>query len=61
MDYLNGGDIFYHLSVSRRFSEDRARFYAAEVRFFFAQCIYLSALESQPPHKIVNLLSITTD
>ena len=34
MDYLNGGDIFYHLSVSRRFSEDRARFYAAEVCFY---------------------------
>eukprot|EP00283_Hemiselmis_rufescens_P016397 CAMPEP_0173449754 /NCGR_PEP_ID=MMETSP1357-20121228/43324_1 /TAXON_ID=77926 /ORGANISM="Hemiselmis rufescens, Strain PCC563" /LENGTH=640 /DNA_ID=CAMNT_0014416367 /DNA_START=27 /DNA_END=1945 /DNA_ORIENTATION=- len=31
MDYLNGGDIFYHLSVSRRFSEERTRFYAAEV------------------------------
>ena len=23
MDYLNGGDIFYHLSVSRRFPEER--------------------------------------
>ena len=32
MDYLNGGDLFYHLSLSRRFTEDRARFYAAEVR-----------------------------
>jgi serine/threonine protein kinase len=31
MDYLNGGDIFYHLSISRRFPEERARFYAAEV------------------------------
>uniref|UniRef100_A0A7S4N677 Protein kinase domain-containing protein n=1 Tax=Guillardia theta TaxID=55529 RepID=A0A7S4N677_GUITH len=31
MDYLNGGDIFYHLSVSRRFPEERSKFYAAEV------------------------------
>ena len=31
MDYLNGGDIFYHLSISRRFSEERACFYTAEV------------------------------
>ena len=31
MDYLNGGDIFYHLSISRRFNEERARFYTAEV------------------------------
>eukprot|EP00288_Rhodomonas_lens_P017554 CAMPEP_0177697838 /NCGR_PEP_ID=MMETSP0484_2-20121128/4726_1 /TAXON_ID=354590 /ORGANISM="Rhodomonas lens, Strain RHODO" /LENGTH=531 /DNA_ID=CAMNT_0019208901 /DNA_START=107 /DNA_END=1699 /DNA_ORIENTATION=+ len=31
MDYLNGGDIFYHLSCSRRFPEERAKFYAAEV------------------------------
>jgi hypothetical protein len=33
MDYLNGGDLFYHLSLSRRFPEERARFYAAEVKW----------------------------
>jgi serine/threonine protein kinase len=44
MDYLNGGDIFYHLSVSRRFSEDRARFYAAEV---------LMALECLHEHSFI--------
>src|SRR3990167_11375930 len=31
MDYLSGGELFYHLSSVDRFSEDRARFYAAEI------------------------------
>lgn len=31
MEYANGGDLFYHLSTSRFFTEDRTRFYAAEV------------------------------
>ena len=31
MDYLSGGELFHHLSNVDRFSEDRARFYAAEI------------------------------
>ena len=30
-DFLNGGELFYHLCNEIRFSEDRARFYAAEI------------------------------
>jgi serum/glucocorticoid-regulated kinase 2 len=30
-DYYNGGTLFYHLRKSRHFTEDRARFYAAEL------------------------------
>lgn len=30
-DYYNGGTLFYHLRKSRHFSEERARFYAAEL------------------------------
>lgn len=30
-DYYNGGSLFYHLRKSKSFSEDRARFYAAEL------------------------------
>lgn len=30
-DYYNGGELFYHLSKHRRFSENLARFYAAEI------------------------------
>jgi serine/threonine protein kinase len=30
-DYYNGGTLFYHLRKSRAFSEERARFYAAEL------------------------------
>jgi serine/threonine protein kinase len=31
MDYLTGGELFFHLKNARRFKEDRARFYAAEI------------------------------
>ncbi|XP_048456061.1 RAC-alpha serine/threonine-protein kinase-like [Rhincodon typus] len=31
MDYANGGELFFHLSRERVFSEDRARFYGAEI------------------------------
>ncbi|KAA0704428.1 RAC-beta serine/threonine-protein kinase [Triplophysa tibetana] len=31
MEYANGGELFFHLSRERVFSEDRARFYSAEI------------------------------
>ncbi|PRP82924.1 hypothetical protein PROFUN_06701 [Planoprotostelium fungivorum] len=31
MDYVCGGELFFHLCESKRFTEDRARFYAAEI------------------------------
>ena len=31
LDYVNGGELFYHLQRDRHFSEDRAKFYAAEI------------------------------
>lgn len=31
MDFLNGGELFYHLRREVRFSEDRTCFYAAEI------------------------------
>lgn len=31
MDYLPGGELFFHLRKDRRFKVDRARFYAAEI------------------------------
>jgi len=31
LDYINGGELFYHLSDAERFDEERARFYAAEI------------------------------
>jgi len=31
MEYVNGGELFFHLSRERQFTEDRTRFYAAEI------------------------------
>jgi serine/threonine protein kinase len=31
MDYMNGGELFFHLQQEEKFTEERARFYAAEI------------------------------
>jgi serine/threonine protein kinase len=31
MDFINGGELFFHLRKSGRFTEERTRFYAAEI------------------------------
>ena len=31
LDYCPGGELFYHLGKARKFSEERSRFYAAEI------------------------------
>jgi len=31
MDYINGGELFYHLQKEKKFTEERVRFYAAEI------------------------------
>ena len=31
LDYCPGGELFYHLGKAKKFSEDRARLYAAEI------------------------------
>jgi RAC serine/threonine-protein kinase len=31
MQYVNGGELFFHLSRDRIFSEERTRFYGAEI------------------------------
>lgn len=31
MEFVNGGELFFHLSRARVFSEDRTRFYGAEI------------------------------
>lgn len=31
MQYVNGGELFFHLRRERLFSEDRSRFYGAEI------------------------------
>lgn len=44
MQYVNGGELFFHLSRERVFSEDRTRFYGAEI---------ISALGYLHSHEIV--------
>lgn len=31
LDFVNGGELFSHLRRDRKFTEERARFYAAEI------------------------------
>mmetsp|Transcript_16822 Transcript_16822/g.18744 ORF Transcript_16822/g.18744 Transcript_16822/m.18744 type:complete len:89 (+) Transcript_16822:1-267(+) len=31
LDFLNGGELYFHLKKEGRFTENKARFYAAEV------------------------------
>jgi len=31
MEYVNGGELFFHLSKDKSFSEERTRFYGAEI------------------------------
>ena len=31
MDYVNGGELFFHLQKDKKFTEERARFYCAEI------------------------------
>jgi hypothetical protein len=44
LDYFSGGELFFHLKNSGRFSEERAKFYAAEITL---------ALECLHEHNIV--------
>uniref|UniRef100_A0A8C2J4S4 non-specific serine/threonine protein kinase n=1 Tax=Cyprinus carpio TaxID=7962 RepID=A0A8C2J4S4_CYPCA len=43
MEYVNGGELFFHLSRERVFSEDRTRFYGAEI---VSALDYLHSLEN---------------
>jgi serum/glucocorticoid-regulated kinase 2 len=37
--FINGGELFYHLQKEGRFSEDRAKFYVAEL-FTALECLH---------------------
>jgi serine/threonine protein kinase len=45
LDYVNGGELFYHLSRERKFPEDRVRFYAAEIALVCANNTLLMAMK----------------
>jgi len=44
MEYINGGELFFHLQREKRFSEERVRFYCAEIA---------SALEYLHDHGVI--------
>lgn len=31
MDFINGGDLMFHIVETKKFPEERAKFYAAEI------------------------------
>ncbi len=41
MDFLNGGELFYHLRREKQFNEDRIKFYAAEI-ILALECLHNS-------------------
>ena len=43
MDFLNGGELFYHLRKEQRFTENRARFYAAQL-ICALECLHSSGI-----------------
>ena len=43
IDFLNGGELFSHLKKSRKFNEDRTRFYAAQIVLAF-ECLHSNAV-----------------
>ena len=43
MDFLNGGELFYHLKKEGRFSEHRTQFYAAEI-LLALECLHKNGI-----------------
>ena len=43
MDFLNGGELFYHLRRELRFTEDRSKFYAAEM-LLAIECLHSNGI-----------------
>jgi len=43
IDFLNGGELFFHLRKSKRFEESRARFYAAEI-ILALECLHKNGI-----------------
>lgn len=39
MEFINGGELFYHLRKELRFSEEKTRFYASEI-LLGIQCLH---------------------
>jgi hypothetical protein len=51
LDYVNGGELFFHLQKERSFPEPRARFYAAEIcsalGYLHSQCVVYRDLKPE--------------
>ncbi len=56
MEYLNGGDLMFHIQQTGRFEADRARFYAAEIllalRFLHRKGIVYRCVDKDKDKKV---------
>jgi serine/threonine protein kinase len=43
IDFLNGGELFFHLRKEHRFNEDRTRFYASEI-LLALECLHKNGI-----------------
>ncbi len=43
IDFLNGGELFFHLRKETRFGENRAKFYAAEI-ILALECLHQNGI-----------------
>ena len=43
MDFLNGGELFYHLRREQKFDEERIRYYAAEI-ILALECLHSNGI-----------------
>eukprot|EP01116_Phalansterium_solitarium_P023631 TRINITY_DN838_c0_g1_i1.p1 TRINITY_DN838_c0_g1~~TRINITY_DN838_c0_g1_i1.p1 ORF type:complete len:755 (-),score=199.74 TRINITY_DN838_c0_g1_i1:438-2702(-) len=43
LDFVNGGELFHHLQKDKRFTEDRARYYAAEI-LLALECLHKNGI-----------------
>lgn len=55
MDFLNGGELFWHLRKDIKFSEKRACFYASEI-VCAIECLHASGIIYRYLFTIINIL-----